>query len=111
MPAYSNPSSEIGGDSARGPEHLRQRLQLATGGLAESPVLDFLETVTDPPDQQVATNLWRLAAVKPPPFVTQFITAEAFKSRQLWREREQPFRVGAWCFGVVNRPVTRGIHH
>jgi hypothetical protein len=24
---------------------------------------------------------------------------------------EEPFRVGAWCFGVVNRPVTRGIHH
>ena len=51
--------AEIGGDSARGSEHLRQRLQLATGGLAESPLLDFLETVTDPPDQQVATNLWR----------------------------------------------------
>ena len=58
----------IRGDPACGPEHLRQRLQLATRRLAEPAVLDFLEPVADPPDQQVATDPWRLAAVKPPPF-------------------------------------------
>ena len=58
----------IGADPACGPEHLRQRLQLATRRLAEPTVLDFLKPVADPPDQQVATDPWRLAAVKPPPF-------------------------------------------
>jgi len=71
----------IRSDPARGPEHLRQRLQLATRRLAEPAVLDFLTPVADPPDQQVATDPWRLAPIKPSPFAAEFIKAEAFKSR------------------------------
>ena len=85
----------IRGDPACGPEHLRQRLQLATGRLAESAVLKFLEPVADPPDQQVATDLWRLAAVKPPPFAAEFIGAGAVRGRQLRWPRGQSLRVGA----------------
>ena len=55
--------------SAFGPEHLRECLQLAPRRFAELAMLDFLNAVADPSDQQVATDPWRLAAVKPPPLV------------------------------------------
>ena len=58
----------IGCNPARGLEHLRQCLQLATRRFAEPAVFDFLEAIADPSDQQVATEPWRLAAIKPPPF-------------------------------------------
>ena len=58
----------IRGDPACGPEHFRQSLQLATRRLAEPAMLDFLEAVADPSDQQVAADPWRLTAIKPPPF-------------------------------------------
>ena len=85
--AWLQAETGIRGDSARGPEHLRQRLQLATRRLAEPAVLDFLTPVADSAHQQVATDPWRLAAVKPPPFAAEFIKAEAFRSRQLYRPR------------------------
>ena len=97
MPAYSNPSSVTvtvwvrpchsrtsrapgfrlrpGSGATRpvGPEHLRQRLQLATRRLAEPAVFDFLKPVADAADQQVAADPRRLAAVKPPPFAAELI--------------------------------------
>ena len=97
MPSYSNPSSVTvtvwvrpchsrtsrapgfrlrpggGANPTRGLEHLCQRLQLATGRLAESAVFDFLKAIADRTDQQVATDPWRLAAVQPPPFAAQLI--------------------------------------
>ena len=73
----------IGSDLASGPEHLRQRLQLATCGLAEPTVLEFLEPVPDPPDQEVTTDPWRLAAIKPSPFAAQVIDTGAVRDRQL----------------------------
>jgi len=73
----------IGSDLASGPEHLRQRLQLATCGLAEPTVLEFLEPVPDPPDQQVAADPWRLAVIKPPPFAAQVIDTGTVRGRQL----------------------------
>ncbi len=83
----------IRSDSALGPEHLRESLQLATCRLAESAMLDFLEPAADSSDQQVATDPWRLAAVKPPPFAAEFLKAEAFKSTQTCRLRRKPFLV------------------
>ena len=63
----------IRSNSAFGPEHLRESLQLAPCRFAEPAMLDFLEPVADPPDQQVATDPWRLARIKPSPFVTKLI--------------------------------------
>ena len=61
----------IRSDSAFGPEHLRERLQLAARRLAEPAMLDFLKPVANPPDQQVATDPWWVAAVKPSPVLFQ----------------------------------------
>ena len=79
MPFAHQPSARlqaetwIGATRPVGPEHLRERLQLATGRLAEPAVFDFLEPVADPADQQVATDPWRLAAIKPSPFAAKLI--------------------------------------
>ena len=63
----------IRSDSAFGPEHLRESLQLASRRLAESAVSDFLEPVADSSDQQVATDPWRLAPIKPLPFAAKLV--------------------------------------
>ena len=63
----------IRSDSAFGPEHLRESLQLAPRRFAEPAMLDFLEPVADSSDQQVTTDLWRLAPTKPPPFAAKLI--------------------------------------
>ena len=65
----------IRSDSAFSPEHLRQRLQLAPRRFAEPTMLDFLEAVADPPQQQIATDPWWLAVIKPSPFAAEFIEA------------------------------------
>jgi hypothetical protein len=44
-------------------------------------MLDFLEPVPDPPDQQVAADPWRLAVIKPPPFAAELIEAGACRDR------------------------------
>jgi hypothetical protein len=67
----------IRSDSAFGPEHLRESLQLATCRLAEPAMLDFLEPVADSSDQQVTTDLWRLAPIKPSPFAAKLIETGA----------------------------------
>jgi len=63
----------IRSDSAFGPEHLRESLQLAPRGFAEPAMLDFLEPVADSSDQQVTTDPWRLAPIKPSPFAAKLI--------------------------------------
>ena len=65
----------IRGDSAFGPEHLRESLQLAPRRFAEPAMSDFLKSVADPPHQQIAIDPWRLAAAKPPPFAAKLIEA------------------------------------
>ena len=42
-------------------------------------MLDFLEPVANSPDQQVATDPWRLAAIKPSPFAAQLIETGAVR--------------------------------
>jgi len=63
----------IRSDSAFGPEHLRESLQLAPRRFAEPAMLDFLEPVADSSDQQVATDPWRLAPIKPSPLAANLI--------------------------------------
>ena len=63
----------IRSDSAFGPEHLRESLQLAPRRFAEPAMLDFLKPVGDPTDQQVATDPWRLAPIKSSPFAAKLI--------------------------------------
>jgi len=63
----------IRSDSAFGPEHLRESLQLAPRRFAEPAMLDFLEPVADSSDQQVTTDPWRLAPIKPSPFAAKLI--------------------------------------
>ena len=63
----------IRSDSAFGPEHLRESLQLAPCGFAKPAMLDFLEPVAHSSDQQVTTDPWRLAPIKPSPFTTKLI--------------------------------------
>jgi hypothetical protein len=46
-------------------------LQLAPGRLVEPAVLDFLKSVTEGKDQQVATESRRYTVVEPPPFAPQ----------------------------------------
>ena len=65
----------IRSDSAFGPEHLRESLQLTPRRFAEPAMLDFLKAVANPPQQQVATDLWRLAPIKPSPFAAELIEA------------------------------------
>ena len=61
----------IRSDSAFGPEHLRESLQLAPRRFAEPAMLDFLEPVADSSDQQVTTDSWRLTPIKPSPFAAK----------------------------------------
>lgn len=63
----------IRSDSAFGPEHFCESLQLASRRFAEAAMLDFLEAVADTPDQQVTTDPWRLAPIKPSPSAAKLI--------------------------------------
>ena len=63
----------IRSDSAFGPEHLRESLQLAPRRFAEPAMTDFLEPVADSSDQQVTTDPRRLAPIKPSPFAAELI--------------------------------------
>ena len=61
---------------ARCPQGLGHGLQLAPGHLAEPAMRDFLKSVTEGKDKQVATDPWRFTVVEPPPFAPQFLKAE-----------------------------------
>jgi hypothetical protein len=62
-------------------------LQLSPGRLAEPAVLDFLKSVTECKDKQVATDPRRFAVVQPPPFAPQFLEAERPKAIDLALDR------------------------
>src|ERR1700719_2396132 len=62
-----------GANPARCPQGLRHRLQLAPGRLAEPAMRDFLKSVTEGKDKQVATNPRRVSVGEPPPFAPQFL--------------------------------------
>ena len=51
-------------------------MQLSPGRLAESAVRDFLKSVTECKDKQVATDPRRFTVVEPPPFAPQVLEAE-----------------------------------
>ena len=69
-------------------------------------MLDFLETVADPSDQQVATDPWRLAVIKPSPLAAQLIEAGVVQGVGWpWRGA---IRIGA---GLAGRSVTGVFHH
>src|ERR1700730_11014178 len=61
---------------ARCPQGLRHCLQLAPGRFAEPAMRDFLKSVTERKDKQVATDPRRFTVVEPPPFAPQFLEAE-----------------------------------
>jgi hypothetical protein len=50
------------------PQVLGDRLQFATRRLAEPALINFLNSITEPKDEEVTANLWRLTGVKTPPF-------------------------------------------
>jgi hypothetical protein len=51
-------------------------LQLAPGRLAEPTVRDFLKSIAERKDKQVAADPRRFTVVEPPPFAPQFLEAE-----------------------------------
>ena len=54
--AWLQAETWIRSDSAFGPEHLRESLQLAPRRFAEPTILDLLEPVADSSDQQITTD-------------------------------------------------------
>jgi hypothetical protein len=72
-----------GANPARCPQGLRHRLQLAPGRLAEPAMRDFLKSVTEGKDKQVAADPRRFSVVEPPPFAPQFLEAERPKAIDL----------------------------
>ena len=46
-------------------------------------MLKLLKAVADASDQQIATDPWRIAMVKPPPFAPELVKAGACRDRQL----------------------------
>ena len=71
--AWLQAETWIRSDLAFGPKHLRESLQLAPRRFAEPAILDFLEPIADSSDQQVTTDPWRLAPIKPSPFAAKLI--------------------------------------
>jgi hypothetical protein len=51
-------------------------LQLAPGRFAEPAMRDFLKSVTERKDKEVATDPRRFNVVEPPPFAPQVLKAE-----------------------------------
>jgi hypothetical protein len=62
-------------------------LQLAPGRLAEPAMRDFLESVAEGKDEQVATDPRRFTVVEPPPFAPQFLEAKRTKAIDLALDR------------------------
>ena len=58
-------------------------LQLAPGRLAEPAVRDFLKSVTEGKDKEVATDPRRCTVIEPPPFTPQVFEAERAKAIDL----------------------------
>ena len=71
----------------RCPQALRDRAELATRRFTEPAVLDFLKSVAERKDQEVATDPRCITVVQPPPFTTQFLEAERPKAIDLALDR------------------------
>ena len=71
-----------GANPARCPQGLRHCLQLSPDRLAEPAMRDFLKSVTERKDQQVATDPRRFSVVEPP-FASQVLEAERPKAIDL----------------------------
>ncbi len=52
-------------------------------------MFDFLKSVTECKDKQIAADLRRFAAVQPPPFETQLVEAERSKAIELALDRSR----------------------
>ena len=77
----------MGPTRPRRPQGLRYRLQLAARRLAEPAVFDFLKSVSECKDKEVAADLWRFAVVQPPPFAAQLLEAERPNAIELALDR------------------------
>ena len=75
----------------RCPQGLRHRLQLSPSCLAEPPVLDFLKSVTEGKNKQVATDPRRFTVVEPPPFAPQVLEAERPNAIDLALDRSRVY--------------------
>src|SRR5580704_10733295 len=84
---YREIKARYGANPAHCPQCLRHRLQLTRGRLAEPAVRDFLKSVTEGKDKQVAADPRRLAVVEPPPFAPQFLEAERTNAIDLALDR------------------------
>jgi hypothetical protein len=79
MPFAHQPSARLQSEAriwtypARGPEHLRQGLELAAGRLAEPTMLKLLVSIGDSAKEKIAAESWGLAAVKPAPFTAELV--------------------------------------
>jgi hypothetical protein len=66
---------------------LRQGLQLAPGRFAEPAMFDFLKSVPERKDKQIAADLRWLSVVETPPFAPQRFEAERAKAGDLAFDR------------------------
>ena len=62
-----------GANPARRPQGFCNRLQLAARRLTEPTMFDFLNSVTEREDKEVAADPRRFAVVQSPPFATQLL--------------------------------------
>jgi hypothetical protein len=67
--------TRCGANATCGSQCFRQRPQLATCRLAEPAVFDFLKSVSNPKNQQIAADPWRFIVVQMPPFAPQLVKA------------------------------------
>ena len=76
-----------GANPTRRSQGLCYRLQLATRRLAEPAVFDFLKSVTERKDKEVATDPRCVTVVQPPPFETQLLKSERPNAIELALDR------------------------
>ena len=73
-------------------------------------MLDLLPSIADSSDQQVATDPWWLAAIKPSPIAAELIEAGVVQRERWARLRE--IRIGAGLAATApGRSVIGNFHH
>ena len=90
--------ARYGANPSRCLQGLRHRLQLAPGRLAEPAMRDFLKSVPERKDKQVAADPRRFSVVEPPPFAPQLLEAERPKASRS-RLRSRLDRPMSWLGG------------
>jgi hypothetical protein len=72
-------------------------------------MLDFLEPVADSSDQQVTTDPWRLAPIKPSPIAAKLIETGVVQGVR--RPRRRAIRIGAGLAATApGKSVTGDFH-